>query len=466
VAWKLGVKSSKSTQVQASIAVLPLVDLSPDKNQDYFSDGLTEELMNGLAKIPGLRVAGRTSSFQFKGKTDDCRVIGEKLNVASLLEGSVRKQDNKARIAVQLIKAGDGFSLWSESFDRELTDILAVEEEISRAVAAALKITLLGGKATLSARSTNPEAYNACLKGRYFRVQPNKENLEKAVGYFEQAIKLAPDYASAWKGLGDCRMSQADLGYIPVQDGYRQARLAIERALAIDVDLGPAHAAMGSIKMVHDWDWTGADASYQRALRLEPGDVSAILAAGVLAKNLGRLDQAISMCRTANERDPLSPGGYQNTGTALYYAGRQEEAKAALSKALELAPEMVNTHGLLGRVYLAQSDPQSALSEARKEKHPAFRLHGQALAYHALGRNMESNVNLTKLITDYSVDAPYQIAEVYAFRGETDRAFAWLERAYSARDTGLSEMKGDPLLTNLVHDSRYSVFLKRMHLSQ
>jgi TolB-like protein/cytochrome c-type biogenesis protein CcmH/NrfG len=455
-------RGGKSFQDTPSVAVLPFADMSAGKDQEYFSEGIAEELLNTLAKIPGLRVAARTSSFQFGGNTGNSRAIGQKLHVTNLLEGSVRKQGNHAKIATQLIKAEDGFQIWSDSYDKELTDIIAVQEEIARAVTSNLKVALLGGKTAPFAKTTNPEAYSDYLQGRYFRRQANKENLEKAVGYFEQAIKLDPGYAPAWVELGESRVSQANLDDIPAEEGYRKAREAVERALTLDPDLGEAHAAMGKIKMFHDWDWAGAGASFRRALALKPGDADVMRDAGSLAGYLGRLDEAVELYRRAKMIDPIF--GSNSLGRNLYYAGRQEEAKAALEKALELVPETVVAHTLLGLVYLAQSHPKEALAEMEKEKDPALRLFGLALAYHSLGRKNESDADLAELIREFKAEAPYQIAEVYAFCGETERAFQWLEQAYTARDSGLIGMKGDPLLKSLATDPRYEALLKKMHL--
>ncbi len=448
-----------------SIAVLPFVNMSSDKEQEYFSDGLSEELLNDLAKIPGLRVAARTSSFQFKGKTEDLRTVGEKLNVSTILEGSVRKEGQRVRITAQLIKVGDGFHLWSETYDRELNDIFAVQDEIARSVAGSLKLALLGGKtATPAAQGTNADAYNAYLQGRYFFERRNKENVEKAVGYYEQAIKLDSGYAPAWVGLAAARIRQADFGYLPVEEGYRKAREAAERALALDENLAEAHAAMGWIKMSHDWDWAGADASYKRALALEPGNAMVVSRAAELTANLGRFEEALAQDRRAVELDPLSVSTHIYLGEHAYRAGRLEEAVAAFKKALELNPERPFSHFGLGLVYLAQAHPQEALAEMEREPEPDFRLDGLALAYHALGRKKESDAALAELAAKYQAGAAVQIAEVYAFRGEADRAFEWLERAYAQRDPGLSQMKGEPLLKSLERDPRYAAFLKKMRL--
>jgi TolB-like protein/Tfp pilus assembly protein PilF len=462
--WRSGGKVSQPAQITPSIAVLPFVDMSPEKNQEYFSDGLSEELLNDLAKIPELRVTARSSSFQFKGKNENLRVLGEKLNVATVLEGSVRKQGKRVRITVQLINISDGFHLWSEIYDRDLTDIFTVQSDIAHAVAGSLKVTLLGGKtATPTVTATNAEAYTAYLQGRYFSER-SKENLEKAVGYFEQAIKLDSGYAPAWAGLARARSVQADRGYLHAEEGYRKAREAAERALALDPNSAEAHAAMGWIKRSHDWDWAGADASYQRALALEPGSATVVRGAAALAATLGRLEEAMVLDRRSIELDPLSPANIANLGNHASFAGRLEEAAGAYKKALELSPEYPVAHTYLGRIYLAQAHPQDALAEMEREKDPAWRLQGLALAYHAMGRNKEADAALKEFIDKYHADAAFQVAEVYAFRGDSDRAFEWLERAYAQRDTGCAEMKRDPMLKSLEHDPRYKVFLEKMRL--
>jgi TolB-like protein len=449
---------------QASIAVLPFVDISAEQNQEYFSDGLAEELRNGLAQTRGLRVAGRTSSLQFKGKGADFNVIGNKLHVDAILEGSVRVKGRRAKITVELIKAADGFHLWSATYDRDLTDIFAVQEEIARAVTTALKVTLLGDKTAQPPKAANAAAYTAYLQGRYFLKIQSAENLEKAAGFFEQAIERDPEYAPAWVGLSECRSNQAMQVYIPAEDGYRKARQALEHALKLDPDLAMAYSVLGWIQQYHDWDWKAADASYKRALALDPWNANVITRAGSLAWILGRGDVATRLARRAMEIDPLSPGGHQNGGVSLYKAGLYDEAEAALNNALELAPGMANIHIGFVKIYLAQSRPAAALVEAEKEQDPAFRVFGMALAYHALGRRKDSDANLAELIGKFSTEASYQVAEVYAFRGQSDRAFAWLERAYTEHDSGVADIKGDPLLRSLRRDPRFAALLAKLHL--
>jgi len=448
-----------------SIAVLPFVNMSSDKEQEYFSDGLAEELLNNLAKIPGLRVAARTSSFQFKGKNEDLRTVGEKLNVGTILEGSVRKEGNRVRITAQLIKVADGFHLWSETYDRELKDVFAVQDEIAGSVASSLKVALLGTNgASSSAKGKNPEAYNAYLQGRYFLQQRTKENDEKATEYYERAIKLDPGYALGWAGLSEALYTRAEAGYLPTEEGYRKAREAAERALALDPNLPEGHAAIGIIKTNYDWDWAGADASFQRALTLDAGNVTTIRNAARLSAALGRFDQALVLERHAVELDPLNTAVHFGHCLIADYAGKPDEAVSACKKILEINPARPLAHGFLGRINLAQLHPQDALAEAEREPEEWSHLQGLALAYHALGRSKDSDAALAELIVKYATTTAYQIAEVYAFRGETDRAFEWLERAYASRDSGLAQFKGDPLLKSLEHDPRYAAFLKKMHL--
>jgi len=450
--------------VQPSIAVLPFADMSAQKDQEYFSDGLAEELLNSLAKVKGLRVVARTSSFQFKGKTEDLRTVGEKLGVSTILEGSVRKQGGRVRITAQLIKAADGFHLWSDTYDRELTDIFAVQAEIARAVASSLEVALIGTPANAPRPARNVDAYNANLQARYFWNLRGRENLEKAATYFEQALKLDPDYAVAWAGLGSVRTSQADAGHLRVDDGYRQARTAVERALTLDPSLAEAHAGMAWIKMTYEWDWASADTSMQRALARDPEGAQTLQRASTLAQQLGRFEEGLQLARRAVSVDPLSPSSWAGVSQRAMSAGKLDEALAAVTKGLELQPGRPTLHWGRGRLYLAKKEPQEALTDFQQEVEPIWRQTGLALAYHALGRKPQADQALAALIEKFAADAAFQIGQVYAFRGETDRAFEWLERAYTQRDGGLSEMKGDFLLKRLESDPRYIPFLKKMRL--
>jgi serine/threonine protein kinase/TolB-like protein/Tfp pilus assembly protein PilF len=447
-----------------SIAVLPFVDLSPTKDQEYFADGLSEELLNVLAKNPKLRVAARTSSFQFKGKTGNIDTIGRQLKVATVLEGSVRKSGNQVRITAQLISVSNGYQLWSDTYDRTLDNIFAVQDDIAESVAAALNVTLLGDRTAAARSRGNPEAHNAFLQGRYFFERRSKETLEKASEYFEQALKLDPGYARAWAALAQTHMRQADLGYLPVDEGYKKARQEVERALELDHNLAEAHAAMGWIKRSYDWDWTEADAAFQRALKLEPGNATVVQGAAVLASTLGHFDEALELDRRAVQLDPLYVPQHTNHGLHALYGGRLDEAEAACRKALELNPEDRGAHYFLGKVLLAQSKPEAALAEMKLEADPVRHRQGLALAYHAVGRLREADAALAELIQGHQDRMAFKIAEVHAYRGDADRAFEWLERAYAQRDAGLAEIKGDSLLRGLAGDPRFAAFLRKMRL--
>jgi len=458
-------KALAPSRITPSIAVLPFADLSQEKDQEYFSDGLAEELLNSLVKVQGLRVAARTSSFQFKGKNEDLRGIGQKLNVATVLEGSVRKQGQRARISAQLIQVSDGFHLWSETYDRDLTDIFAVQEEIAQSVAGSLRVTLLGEKIH-SPRATNVEAYNAYLRGKYFYARPTKENLNKAIAYYDQAVRLDPSYAPAWAALSRAHSLQAGAySSGPLHEEYNSARDSAERALALDPNLAEAHAAVGQIEQYYDWDWAGADASYQRALALEPGNAEVVQGAADLAATLNHFEQALLLSPRAVELDPLRASTHHALAYNAWWAGQLDEAEVAARKGLEVDPQFPWLHSVLSRVCLARSRPPEALAEAERDTTPEFRLQELALAYHALGQKQKSDRALAELITKYQKYSAFQIAEVYAFRGEADAAFTWLERAYLQRDGGLTFTKGDPLLASLQSDPRYLAFLRKMRLT-
>jgi len=461
VFWKGSGLPGRRPTISPTIAVLPFTDMSPQQEQEHFGDGLTEDLQSQLTRVSGLRVAGGVSSGRFKGKAENPRVIGKELNVSTLLQGSVRKQGNRVRITAHLIRAADGFALWSDTFDRDLNDIFALQSEIARSVAGALQVKLLPEKAAPpSPPSTDPEAYSAYLQGRYFLGRGGKTSLEQAAGNFAKAVRLDPGLARAWVGLGECLSVQGGTGYIPLEQAVRDARDAIERALKLDSNLADAHAALAEIKMLYEWDWKGADQSYRRALALEPGNPNVLRGAGALDRFLGRLDDAIALYRRAIEIDPLSPRAYKNLGMLLHYAGRQEEARSALSKALDLNSETSFAHHYLGQVYLAQSRFQEALAESEKET-TVYRYLGLALACHALGRERDFDVNIAKLMEDMDY---YQAAEAYAFRGEPGMAFVLLDKAYRLHDPGLCEIKTDPLLRGLRFDTRYAALLKNMGL--
>ncbi len=450
-----------------TVAVLPFEDMSPQKDQEYFSEGIAEELIDELARIPDLHVVGRTSSFQFKGKNMDLRAIGKALGAAKILQGSVRKESSRLRISAQLVDAADGIQMWSDTYDRELRDIFAVQEGIARSVVGALKIQLIGSAEPAPMRPGNIEAYNAFLQGKYFLARRSEADWKKAADYFEQAIRIDATFAPAWIGLSNTYQSQATMGFAPAEESYRKARDAVDKALALDSSLAEAHAAMALIKNNHDWDWAGANTSCQKALALEPANTSVLLGAEKVFATQGRFDEAYEVGRRAIELDPLSALAYLRLGLTEYYSGRLEEAGSSFNKVLELDPEFQAVHATLGLVYMAQTRLQDALHEIEQEKSELFRLYGLSLIYHALGDSKKSDVALQSLIVEGGKTGwTFQIAEVLAFRGETDNALEWLRRAREHRDSGLTNLKGDPLLKSLEREPRYTAFLKSMRLPQ
>ena len=452
-----------------TIAVLPFADMSPTKDEEYFSDGLAEELINDLAKVSGLEVVGRSSAFQFKGKNEDLRDVGRKLGVANVLEGSVRRDGNHVRITAELIKADDGFQLWSQTYDREIKDIFGVEDDIAQAATEALRVKLLGGNGQPVASnlsSTNPEAYQAYLQAKYFSGRgKSKEDLGKALAYTDNAIKLDENYAPAWAQRASVENAMAIVALTDASEGFRKARDDAERAIALDPTLASAYLALATTQIYYDWDWQAADASLTKAAALEPGNVEVFRIRSQLSKVLGHLDQAVKLYEQSVALDPLRANSYVSLGQLLYVAGRYDEALAALQQALDLNPLATYAHVILGQILIAQGKPQQALAEIEKEPNEGGKLTGEVLAYHALGRKQESNAALAVLIAKYHPYAAYQIAQVYAYRGESDKSFEWLERAYDQRDTGLPVFNTEPLFKNLHHDPRYAELLKKMRLS-
>ncbi len=466
--WPTRNKPNARALNNSSIAVLPFADMSPAKDQEYFSDGLAEQLIHDLAKVSGLKVVGRSSAFQFKGKNEDLRSVGRKLGVANVLEGSVRREGNHVRITAELIKADDGFQLWSQTYDREINDIFAVQDDIALAATAALQLKLLGenGQPVASTpRSDNPEAYQAYLQANYFLGRgTGKEDVGKALAQVDQALKLDGKYAPAWALRASVQNMMAELGVTDVTEGFRKARDDAERAIALDPTLASGYLALARTQIYHDWDWDTANTCVTKAAALEPGSAEVFRARSYLSRVLGNLDQAVKVYEQAVALDPLRANSHLGLGFVLYMAGRYDEAQAELQKALDLNPQAAFAHANLGRILIAKGKPQQALAEIEKEPTDWEKLTDQALVYHALGREQDSNAALDELIAKHDTDSAYQIAQAYAFRGESGKSFEWLERAYQQRDAGLADIKVDPLFKNLRHDRRYTELLKKMRL--
>jgi adenylate cyclase len=457
---------SGSAVVQRSIAVLPFVDMSQAKDQEYLSDGLAEELLNLLAQIPELRVAARTSAFAFKNKPDDISTIAKKLRVAHVLEGSVRKSGSRVRITVQLIRADSGYHLWSETYDRDLDDIFKLQDEIAGAVVQALKVALLGDALPSRPTPRNLDAYNLYLQGRYFADLHSKESLLKAVDYLDQAVKIDPSYEPTWTTLAFVYSDVATRGFLSTEEALSKARAAAAEAIKLDPKSARAHVALGLIHMNFDWDWAAADREFKQALAYDAGNATVLTASGSLELIFGRTKRAAALFQQAVARDALHASSYSNLGVSYYAENRLPEAEAAFRKSIELKPTQAYTHNALGLVLLSRGNGQAALTEMGRESDDGWRLEGQAIVQHALGNHAESDKALAELVSAHEKDSPYLIATVYAYRGQTELAFKWLDRAYAERDDTITSIKVDPLLKSLAGDPRYRALLKKLGLPE
>ena len=440
-----------------SIAVLPFVNMSGDESNEYFSDGISEELLNLLAQIPELRVISRSSAFSFKGKNIEIPEIARRLNVAHVLEGSVRKSGDRVRITAQLIEARSDTHLWSQTWDRTLDDIFAIQDEIAAQVVDQLRVTLLGGAP--HTEETDPDAYALYLQARYLASQVSAETLTEAQTLLEQALEIDPDYAVAWNALGNLYSIQAGRSLLPIDEGYALARDALARALAIDPDYAAAHANLGWIAMNDDLEQ--AARHIERALELDPSNPLAIRYAAVLLRNLNRLDEAIALDEYAVARDPVNPIGFSNLGFKYLYAARWDDAIAAYQDTLQLSPGYIGAQYYIGVALLLSGRPDEARVAIEQERFEGFRRIGLAMAWHTLGQPNASDAELDALIEKYEQHAAYNIAYVYAWRGEVDPAFAWLDKAVEYNDPGLSEIPGWPLFENLHDDARWGAFMRR-----
>ena len=459
-----------------SIAVLPFVNLSRDEENEYFADGLADELLNVLAKIRGLRVASRTSAFFFKGKDVDLPTVARKLNVSTVLEGSIRRSGQQIRITAQLIDAPTDSHLWSEVYDRTLDDIFAVQSDIANAVVSELRAALLGKRpasgtrgdtvaevqAAARGRSHDPEAYRLYLQGRFYVLRITEEDVARGVNFYRQALGRDPAFAIAWAGLSRAYHAQAGRGWLPVAEGMEQARAAARTALELEPELPEGHIALGWVLADYDWDWKGAKAELDRALALAPGDGDVHRASASLAMQLGRLDEAIALAQRAVALDPLSKPAHVVLGDCCMRAGRLDDAVASLQLALDLAPNAGITHYILSCARLLQGRADDALDEAEREPVPYLRLLCVALAQHTRGDAVASDAALRRLTDEGGSAVSFQIAAAHAWRGEVDTAFAWLERAYRERDPGLGESVAYPLLRALHGDPRWIALMQKM----
>jgi TolB-like protein/Flp pilus assembly protein TadD len=456
-------KNDKAEVIDKSIAVLPFVNMSNDKNQEYFSDGLSEELLNLLSKTSELKVIGRTSSFSFKGKNEDLRIIAEKLGVAHILEGSVRKDGNKIRVTAQLIRATDGSHLWSEAYDRDLEGIFKLQDEIAFEIVKQLKLKLIPVRASIAA-PINTESYNLLLQGNFFAAKRDSVNVAKAVEFYRQALAIDSSNARVWAVLADGLMIQATWKWIDTNEGYEKVRKAATKAIDLNGNSAEAHKVLGDMKLNYDWDWEGAETEFRKALTSEPQNPDVLRSMGALARTLGRLDESLRLIKQSIALDPVKSITYLHLGFQQIYANHLEDAILTYKKILELNPQFPMAHTNLGEVYLLQGKPDKALTEIQQELSKRGKGFGLAMAYRALQRQKEAEEALRDYIAEFQGTSMYMIAEIYAFFGDKNKAFEWLEKAYTGRDVRLTWLKGDPLLKNLEGDPRHEAFMKKMNL--
>src|SRR5262249_55768146 len=396
---------------EKSIAVLPFVNMSSDKDLEFFSDGISEELLNVLSKVPQLQVAARTSSFSFKGKQIEIPEIARKLHVANVLEGSVRKSGNELRIAAQLIRAAEGYHLWSETYDRKLDDIFKIQDEIAGEVVKQLKVTLLGAAPTV--RETDPKAYALYLQAVQLARQGTPEAFTQSDELLRQVLQIDPRYAPAWHGLARNFMYEANNGLLPMSEGFARAREAAEKALALDPNYPPADTDLGSIAMTNN-DFVNAAKHFERALALDPNDLSVLRNAANFLQNLGRLQEALWLKEAIVRRDPVNVTALSSLGYAQRLTGQFDAAIASFRSLLRLSSGFGSAHSQICVAMLLKGDASAALAEIEQEKNEVFRLLGLALAYHAVGRKTDSDAALAALIAKFEKDWSYNIASVYA----------------------------------------------------
>jgi len=456
-----------------SIAVLPFVNLSADPENGYFCDGMTEEILNALSALPSMRVASRTSSFVFKGASQDIRTIGDQLRVRAVLEGSVRRADTKLRVTAQLINVADGFHLWSNTYDREMKDVFAVQDEIARAIVNALKVNL-GTKhdATLVEPHTdNLDAYALYVKARYFWRRKSASAFNKCIEYFEQAIALDPCYSLAYAGLADSYITLGYWNYLPPQQVFPRAKAAADAAVGIDDSLAEAHTSRGCVCMLHDWDWPSAEQEFLRAIQLKERYGTAHFWYACYLWAMGRTAESVNQASRAQALAPLSPVANANLGWALYFGRRYDDAITQCSKALELDAHYVMMHTVLGQAYLAMSRYEEAIGALQSavgfSGGAAFTTCALGYAYGKGGKRREAEKILQDLLQPTGAEyvSPFCVALVHTGLGDEDQALAWLDRAYEERSHWLVYAKVWPLLDDLRSNARFAALIGKVGLS-
>jgi TolB-like protein/DNA-binding winged helix-turn-helix (wHTH) protein len=466
--WRHFWDATPPSSQKIMLAVLPFANLTGDPNKEYLADGLTEETISQLGQLnpEQLGVIARTSVMGYKHKDERLDQIGRELSVQYVLENSLRESGDHLRFTAQLIQVKDQTHLWSQDYDYAAKDTLNVEDEVAKAVAREIRVRLTSQqRAELAqAHPVNPEAFDAYLRGYHFFYGNTDKDADMAARYFERATQLDPSYALAWAWLSRARNWQANEGLIPMEEGRRLSREAVERALSLNPNLAAAHFQMGHIKQQVDYDWAGANASYQRAVALEPGNPENVRTAAYPALYLGRSDEALRLARRGVDLDPLNADSWAVLAEIESYLGPLAQSAADSKKALEVDPDNGFIPIDLSRTYLLQGRPQDALREIERVHNAPSRAWLYALTYYALGRKKESDVALSELITKYHASNAFEIATIYAFRNQTDEAFEWLDRAYAQRDPSMMSTKMEPLLNSLHNDPRFAALLKKLNL--
>jgi TolB-like protein len=457
--------ATPATIPEKSIAVLPFVDMSEKKDQEYFSDGLSEELIDALTKIPDLRVPARTSSFYFKGKQTTIADIAKLLGVAHILEGSVRKSGNTLRVTAQLIRADSGYHLWSATYDRPQGNIFKVQDEIASALVKELKVSILQGSSIVQSGTKDIDAYTSFLQARaVYRAADTRETYDRAASYAEQAIKQDPTFASAWTLLASIVTTQVAAGLIPGKEGIERARHAVQKALDINPRLAEAHAALAQIHLIFDWDWPSGEAQVREALNSDRENPAAMTEAAYVALLRGRSAEAIEWQRKVVAKDPVSAHAHYALGHAYLRAGNLDAAYKEARAAIDLEPGISEYRGFLAGLLVEQGKPAAALAELRRVSDEGIRVAGLAVVYRAMKRNAEADRALAQFEGEFGRADAYTLASIHAYRLEFDQAFAALDRAYENRESALPWIKTDPDLKNLWSDPRFAAFLQRMNL--
>jgi TolB-like protein/Tfp pilus assembly protein PilF len=453
-----------------SVAVLPLANESGDASQQYFSDGLSEDLITALSQSPGLKVIGRASSFQFRNSNDDSKVIGAKLGVAHLVEGSVRRAGDVVRVSAELIDTSDGSTQWSERYDRPYKDLFALQDDITRAVAGALKARLISAQTpsqqTDRPPSGNLDAYNALLEGKFYLERFTEGDTRKAIERFTLATQLDPQYALAWSQLSDAwsLLSAEWLDFNPAQEANAKAQAASERALRLAPDLPSAHIARGFVLLTASFDWRGAEAEYRRALQLAPADGNAkVNLAGSLAA-IGQVDEAVELMQQALASDPLHALWYNGLGFFLFTENRLDEAERAIRRAIELQPGASNFHYNLTRIEVQRGNATAALAAAQQEPAGVDQDAALTLARQIGSDRAAADVALQNFSARDATSDAFAVAQIYAIRNDADKTFEWLDRAWTYRDPGIGDVLANPFLARYRSDPRFAAFCRKVGL--